>query len=363
MEVKYRTRGTFILAFLATAAACLTNLSGFFLFVLFAVYALVVRSPSRYPLRRMALFLALSAAVLWPWVLEGAGATGQFHMGRPAEGSGILAVKGEAPPGILSIPFTFYNFTLGYSLGPSIDEMKLQRLPGVVPHLWYLVPAAVLFGLMTLRGLLRARRPALPLLILWISIPILMMLALAVFNLKAPNSRYAFLAFAPYLFLLGVGVHSIANRPLRIAVLALLLVFLGYSDYQYFTNSRFWRADVRSAAEFISREAEPKDIVVIYALKYMHFYLPRDIELVKPTAKVFSDENTMEQWLRRNTAGAGRVWVVQVRGWWVDREDRFTPVCRKLLTQKGEWRFPSVPVYLFATPSDWGPEEGIPRSP
>ena len=232
-----------------------------------------------------------------------------------------------------------------------------------MPHLWYLTPAAVLFPLMAFLGLVRTRRPALPLLILWISIPILMMLALAIFNLKAPNSRYAFLSFAPYLFFIAVGVHSIKNRALKVSVFGLLLVYLGCSDYQYLTSSRYWRPDVRSAGELINREAGPDDVVVVYALKYIHFYLSPDIELLKPTAQVFSDEGTMEHWLRRNTAGAERVWIVQIRGWWVDRADRFPDVCRRLMTQQDEWHFPSAPVYVFATPDDWGGREAGYRAP
>jgi 4-amino-4-deoxy-L-arabinose transferase-like glycosyltransferase len=356
VEVERRTKGTFLLAFAAIAATCLTNLSGFFLFVLFGIYALVFRRPSRYPVRRLALFFVLSAALLWPWVLEGTKATGRFHLGRPEDDSGVPAVKGEAPPGLLSVPFTFYNFSVGYSLGPSSDELKIRRFPGVVPHLWYLLPAAVLFGAVTIRGLLRIGRPVRLVLLLWLAVPVLMMLALSVFNLKAPNSRYAFLAFAPYLFVVAAGVHSIKHRALKASVLALLLFYMGCSDYRYFTDSRYRSPDVKSAGELISRRLRPDDVVVAYAQKYIRFYLPRDINLLKPPDRFFSGEDAMEDWLRRNTADAERVWIVPLRGWWVDRENRFPDVCRRLLIQQGEWRFTSLPIYLFETPEDWGPE-------
>jgi len=356
IEVERRTKGSFLLAFAAVAATCLTNLSGFFLFVIFGVYALAFGRPSRYPVRRLALFFVLSAALLWPWVLEGTKATGQFHLGRPDDDSGVAAIKGDAPPGLLSVPFTIYNFSLGYSLGPSNDELKIRRFPGLVPHLWYLLPAAALFGAVALRGLLRTRRQARLLLFLWLAVPVLMMLALSVFNLKAPNSRYAFLAYAPYLFVIAVGVHSIKSRVLKASVLALLLMYMGYSDYRYFTDPSYRRPDVKSAGELISRRLQPDDAVVAYAQKYIRFYLPPDINLLKPPDRFFSSEETMEGWLRRNTAGAKRVWIVPLRGWWVDREDRFPDVCRKLLIQQGEWHFTSLPIYLFETPEGWGPE-------
>jgi uncharacterized membrane protein len=357
VEVERRTKRTFLLALLATAATCIANLSGFFLFVMFMVYALAVRRQARYPVRRLVIFLLLSAAMLWPWVIEGSGATGRLNLGRPQEGGRILAVKGEAPPGLLSVPFTFYNFSLGYSLGPSIDELKLHRLRAVTPHLWYLLPAGALFALLALRGLLRIRRSSLLLVTLWAAIPLLLMMALSSLNLKAPNTRYATLSFAPYLLLLAAGVHSISSRYLKTVLFAVALLYFGCSDYQYLTDQRYWRPDVRGAAELINREAGPDDVVVIYTMEYLRYYLSPQVSMVKPTGRVFSDETTMEQWLRRNTAHKNRVWIVQLQGWWVDRDDRFLQVCRSLMTQQRQWHFARLPVYLFSTPQGWGSQD------
>jgi uncharacterized membrane protein len=356
-EMERRSTGTFFRALIATAATCLSNLSGCFLYVLFGIYALVRRKRGRYPIRRLIALGLLSAVVLAPWILKGAGATGEFHLGRSDEGTGVMAVKGESPPGLLSIPYTLYNFSLGTTAGPSVDELKRQRFAAVIPHLWLLIPAAAIFAAAALRGLVRAPASQRSLLLLWIAVPILLMASASALNLKAPNSRYAFLALAPYLFVLSAGVTSIKSGAGRALMLAAILILMGVADYNYFTNHRYWRPDARSAADFLVKEARPGDVVVVYALDLtLRYYIGDEeygqvpaitIKVVKPRHVVFKDERTMEAWLVKNTAGAGRVWVVECMGWWVDPENRFIDLCRRIMTPRGQWRFTKVPVYLF----------------
>ena len=352
-DVKRRTPGTFLTAFLTTLAACLANLTGFFLLVLHAVYALAVGRRSHYPIRRLLLFLVLAGAILWPWAMRATGSTADLSLGRPDEGSGVRIAKGDSPPGLLSIPFTFYNFSLGYSVGPSITELKIHRFPAARPHLWYLIPIGVLFVLAALQGARRVSRSTLPLLVTWVAVPVLLMAGLSALNLKAPNARYAILAFAPYLLLVAAGVTSIGNRALRTALLCVLLLFSAYADYQYFTNPRYWRPDVRSAGELITRQAKPDDVVVFYTLGYPKYYFGRDIDYVKPMPRDFASERAMERWLRSNTKDKSRVWLVQCFSWWIDREDKLLHLCQRVMIPAGEWQFTELPVYLFEKPGDW----------
>jgi uncharacterized membrane protein len=347
-EMQTRTIGDFVGALIATAAACLANLSGFFLYVLFGIITLTVGRRDRYPLRRFALFCVLSAAILWPWISGGLNSTGDVSLGRPGEGTETQAVKGESPPGIMSLPFTLYNFSMGMTIGPSVDELKLERLSSATPHLWYLLPGAAIFAGLLLRGLVRVPRDRRWLLFIWLAVPLVLMAALSVLNLKAPNSRYAFLSFAPYLYLLGAGAASINSRPFKIVVLAVVFGIMGFADYQYFTDQRYWRPDTRSAGELLLREMEPDDAVVVYALDFpVRFYTNYKVDIVRPPGKFFKDRDRMVPWLVENTAGKKRVWVVQCMAWWVDRDDRFIDLCRERYEPAGEWQFNKVPVYLF----------------
>lgn len=354
-EMERRSAGDFIGAFIATAATCLANLSGFFLYVLYGVLSISTGRRKCYPLRRIFLFCVLSGVILWPWISGGLESTGELHVGRPDDSAGALAVKGESPPGFLSIPYALYNFSMGMTIGPSIDELKLERFSSAIDHLWYLLPGAALFAGLFLRGLVRVPRDSRWPLFLWLALPLTLMGALSVLNLKAPNSRYAFLGFAPYLLLLAAGVSSINSRTFKAVVLAAALGFMGFADYQYFTDQRYWRPDTRSAGKLLRENVGPNDAVIVYALDFpVRFYLRGEIDYVKPPGKVFKDDSSMENWLRKNTGGKNRVWVVQCQGWWVDREDRFVGLCRKTMEPKGEWQFTKAPVYLF---EKTGPEE------
>lgn len=347
-EIERRTRASFLVALLTIAATCLANLSGFFLLVLDAIYVLTVGRRRRYPARRFLLLALLAAVVLSPWIIRGAGTTGPLHLGVPKADSNVLATKGESPPGVLSIPFTFYDFSVGLSLGPATDELKLHRFAAVIPHLWYLIPLAALFALTACYGFRRATASVRALLLPWVALPILLMAGLSVLNLKAPNSRYAFLSFAPYLVLLAIGVSSMRGRTLRAVVLAAIVLGSAIADYRYFTDQEYWRPDARAAGRLLTREARPGDAVVVYALDYpLTYYVPDSMSFLVPGQRAFADERATGAWLRANTDGKRRVWIVQCQSWWIDRDDRFLQVCRSTMTLEKRWRFTRLPVYLF----------------
>ena len=128
----------------------------------------------------------------------------------------------------------------------------------------------------------------------------------------------------------------------------MVLGIMGFSDYQYFTEQRYWRPDTRSAGALVLSEIKPGDAVVVYALDFpVRYYLKYKHPIVRPPGKVFVETRAMQAWLDQNTAGANRVWVVQCMAWWVDREDHFIDVCRERMRPAGEWQFNKVPVYLF----------------
>jgi 4-amino-4-deoxy-L-arabinose transferase-like glycosyltransferase len=349
IEVERRTRGSFIVALATTAAACLANMSGFFLYILYAVYLLTSGRQRRYALRRFMMFALLSAVILSPWIVGAARTAGQLHLGRPRDDTGVSAVKGESPPGLASIPFTFYVFSLGNSVGPNTDELKQHRFAAVRPHLWYLVPVGLLFLLIGCRGLQKSGRSVQRVLLPWVAVPVLSMAAASLLNLKPPNARYAFVAFAPYLLYLAIGAGSLRSKTLRAGVIGAVLLCLAGSDFLYFTNPRYWKPDARSAGQLLTREVHPDDVVVVYALEDpLRYYVPASMAFLSPGARDFASEAAMVGWLERNTRGKRRVWIAQYHGWWVDRENRFVRACGTMMTLEREWNFPQVPVYRFA---------------
>jgi hypothetical protein len=363
-DIERCRRSSFALALLATLATCLANLSGFFLVALEGVYALSIGRRAGYPARRFVLLAALTALLLSPWIVAGIRGAGPLHLGRPSAASGVPAAVGESPPGPLSIPYTFYDFSLGRSLGPDVDELKRYRAAALLPHLWYLVPAGALFALLAWNGWRRTPRPARAVLTPWVVVPVLAMAAVSALNLKAPNSRYALLAFPPYLILLAIGASAIPARAARWGALGGLLLLSLASDLRYFRDPRCFRPDARSAGRLIDREARPGDLFVVYALQDpVRYYCARPLPFVAPLAKDTRDEGAIREWLRANSDGKQRVWLVQCESWWVDRQDRLLEACRGSMTLDSEWRFTKLPVYRFSRRGSNAAGSGGPRVP
>jgi hypothetical protein len=204
------------------------------------------------------------------------------------------------------------------------------------------------FAGLLLRGLAYTSKEERWLLFVWFAVPLTLMAALSELNLKAPNSRYAFLSFTPFLFLIAIGASSIRRRAFKVFVLAAVFGIMAFSDYQYFTDQRYWRPDTRSAGKLVLDEMRPGDALVVYTLDFpVRYYTKYKVDILKPPGRIFKNRDTMATWLVENTAGADRVWVVQCMAWWVDREDRFVDLCRERMTIAGEWKFNKVPVYLF----------------
>jgi hypothetical protein len=352
-DLERRTPATFAAALLATLATCLSNLSGFFLIGLVGVFAWVVGRPLGYRMRRYAGFVLLVGILLEPWIVGGAESTGKFSVGTPPAHSDVILAKGESPPGLMSIPYSLYDFTFGRSLGPNVDDLKLHRMAALVPHLPYLVPALALVILLLVLGWRRARGASGTLIAVWLVLPVLAMALVSTVNLKAANSRYAFLAFPPFLLLVALGIESIGHRAWRRTALGLVLVLFMWADEQYFVNPTYWKPDARAAGALLAREARATDAVVVYALDFpVRFYTPESIGFLTPRVDSLGTEAAMADWIHEHVRPDQRLWIVQCNAWWMDRDDRFLHVCDRLRPRERTWRFVKLPVYRF------GPEAG-----
>jgi uncharacterized membrane protein len=362
VEIERRTPKSFVAALGLGVLLCLSNLTGFFLLVVYGFYALALGRRNGYPLRRTLLLLLLVVMILSPWILGATGQLGDPHLGRPDQSAGEgVVVRGESPWGILTVPFTFYNFSLGLSMGPSIHELKESHWDVVVPFLPYLVPAMVLFVATAVWGMVAIRRSRRSFLILiaWLMIPIVLMVALSLLNLKAPNSRYATLAFAPYLLFAAAGVAAIRYKYPRWVVLGVLLFCCAHADYNYFTNPRYWRPDARAVGRVLDQHSRESDALVACGVtEPVEFYAPDNLALFyRPKLGSFFELNAAEQWLRRTTAGRQRLWYVKIDSWWGDPGNRLLRACQHFMLPRGEWQFEKAPLYLFEVPAEWQYED------
>jgi len=354
-ELERQSRGSMLAALAISVAGCLTNLTGFFLLGVYGFLALTLGRKHRYPIGRMVFLGVLTAVVLAPWWVRAVTQLGTPHLGR-AGLSGKAIVHGESPAGLLSVPFAFYTFSVGFSSGPSIHELKQDQWQALAPHLPYLIPMMALFLGTAAYGAwsLRHRRSTVILFGIWLLVPLMLMGAFALFNLKAPNPRYALASFVPYLMLLGLGAASLRWRASRAAVLALLLFISARADYEYFTNPRYWRPDGRSVGALLTAEHRSGDVVFSCGVpEPLEYYAPSALPIVpRPAPFSFGRAGKARAWAAETASGYERVWYVKINSFWGDLEFRLLHACEELLIADGRWEFEKSLVARFVVPPD-----------
>jgi mannosyltransferase len=354
-EIERQSRGSLLAALAISVVGCLTNLAGFFLLGIYGLMALTLGRAHRYPLIRVIALGLLTAVFVSPWVIRAATQMGTPKLGRSGL-PGDAIVRGESPPGLQSVPFTFYIFSLGLSSGPSIHELKQDRWQALKPFLLYLSFAMTLFMGLAAYGAwaLRRRGRAAPLLGIWMIVPLVLMAGFSLFNLKAPNARYALASFGPFLMLLGLGVAGIRSRWARALALALLLAVAARADWDYFTNPRYWRPDGRSIGALLTAEQRPGDLVISFGVpEPLEYYAPAGLPVVPhPALESLARKGSAGEWLARTTTGWQRIWYVKIDSFWGDPKFRLLNACNELLIPDGRWEFEKALVARFIVPQD-----------
>lgn len=354
-EIERRTRGSFLAALAISVVGCLTNLAGFFLLAIYGLLALTLGRAHRYPLLRLFAFGLLAAVLVSPWIIRAATQMGTPTLERSSL-PGEMVVRGESPPGLQSVPFAFYIFSLGFSSGPSIHELKLDRWEALKPLLPYLSIAMALFLGAAARGawmLRRERRTAL-IFAIWLVAPLALMAAFSMFNLKAPNARYALASFGPFLMLLGLGIASWRARWARGAALALLLAISARADFDYFTNPRYWRPDGRGVGALLTAQQQPGDLVISCGVpEPLKYYAPAELPVVRrPEPRAQEPRHALPDWLAEVAPGWKRIWYVKIDSFWGDPKFRLLNACDAALIPDGRWEFEKALVARFIVPPD-----------
>jgi hypothetical protein len=174
------------------------------------------------------------------------------------------------------VPYTFYAFASGYSLGPSRRELWTAGPAEAVARHWPAVAAAALvFGALWVTGFVRRwrenRREALALL-LWHLVPLLLLLFIASRNVKVINPRYAAVAFPAFVALIAAAV---SRRRLAQLLFAAALALSLFSVARALTQPGYHKEDYRRAAEYLLSEMGPGDCYLSLAVDQpmRYFYM------------------------------------------------------------------------------------------
>ena len=209
---------------------------------------------------------AITLLLLSPWIA--------LFWERHVEVSGALEfgsepktekLRGETSAPALGIPYTYFVYSVGYSLGPSPRELRDNGASAMTSHWGWMLWCGLAFGGIGLLGAARlTRRGACGRAWLWLLIlPVLLTYGTALRNLKVFNPRYASAAFPAYLLALAEGVTSPRSRRGQLALGIALLVPTGASLAHHYHDPHYAKDDARSAVRAIRDRAQPGDLVFV----------------------------------------------------------------------------------------------------
>jgi mannosyltransferase len=229
----------------------------------------------------------------------------------------------------LAVPYTFFTFCLGFSMGPSSRDLHGTRsLPLFAPHLWWIVPATIFFGWLTVRGALKLRRRpnAFALVTCWLVVPLVITMYVTMRNVKVFNPRYLAVSL-PALYLLWTEAFvTFRRRWMAWLTAAVLAAFWVAALNNYYHNDLYNKDDVRGAGAYVARHWHDGDFLVTAgAATPVHFYMRSNLYpsanfwlgFVADTARLGINFD------RFVPDSASRVWVVSGRPHWYDPQDRF----------------------------------------
>jgi hypothetical protein len=162
-----------------------------------------------------------------------------------------------------AIPYTFYSYGVGFSLGPSIAGLHADRsLTYLLQFLPSLLSVGVVFGALLTTGVYSLsryeNRAAFWLILLGLLVPIGAAALFTVLAAFSYNVRYTIIAYPYFCILLGSGCVALARWRTGggvLAVLALALL-LGFSLVNYYRHPDYANADIRAAVT-LWRSVEP----------------------------------------------------------------------------------------------------------
>ena len=211
----------------------------------------------------------LAFPITMPWAQRAAGLLTSPKPARVASSS--IEAGHRAGMSWEALPYTFFTYGAGVSLGPSTASLHANRsIDDLLPFWPSLLAAALVYGGLLAMGLWALRQHASPahfwLCALGLLLPMGAVALVAMAVKFSYNVRYTIYGFPYFMILLGMGAAAWARRRAWMGALAALAI-VGLSTYSltnYFNNPYYAKEDLRAAvAQW--RRAPPSTYLLIGA--------------------------------------------------------------------------------------------------
>jgi hypothetical protein len=254
---------------------------------------------------------------------------------------------GGAQRTVAALPYTFFAFTNGYTLGPSILELRNFSLGTLAPYLPLIVPimlVVVILGGAGMVYLWRNNRETASLIILWAVLPAVIGVAVPfIVRSMTYNVRYVLFSVPAFLIILASGVVSLKRYRLGIALLLVVILYNGISLYNHFADVRYAKEDVRSAAEFVAANASAEDHILVITVDrlFRRYFKPDNLIVSNPASA------TTDQIFNNAITGTDTVWLIESRPWQSDPKQTIKTLFDNQYRVISQADFPGVKVYQY----------------
>jgi uncharacterized membrane protein len=216
-----------------------------------------------------------------------------------------------------ALPYTFFAYAVGFSLGPSVAELHENRsLNFILQFLPSIAAVTVIFAILLAGGIYFAYKRfgthALVFCLLGLAIPIVGTLAYSLATTF--NARYTLAAFPYFCLFVGTALASITRNNQLVGTTAAIAVasVFSLSLYNHFTDPRYAKEDVRSAVTYWRDTSSDEPLLTFRAAHAAGPYLS-DVESKRHFAIGGDLTSSIEQVLASQSAHSA--YVLLARDW------------------------------------------------
>ncbi len=246
-----------------------------------------------------------------------------------------------------AIPFALHAQAVGYTLGPSLRELRGGEVTAALArHLPALAAVTVVFGVLGAAGLVGlARRRRLLDLLLAIGVPLLLVSLFALRNFKVFHPRYVAVA-APFVLLVVAQGLVTLRRPARIAAALAVAALWAASLGQHYFDPDYAKEDHRGALGLVTARGEPGEkLLAVGADEPVYYYYRGGLPVDRLWLGHAAQPDRLAAELEDRLAGARGTWVVLSRPEGLDAEGVFVRTLAARHPQAEEFRFGGVRVW------------------
>ncbi len=239
----------------------------------------------------------------------------RLHPAAAAESAEQPPLRGATTFHPAAVPFALHAFAVGYTLGPTLRELKSGAAGAAVARHGIEVAAVALvfgaLGIAGLRGL--ARRKRLVDALLWLLVPALVVSFFALRNFKVFHPRYLAVSLPAFLLVLAAGLADL-RRPARIAAAVAVGLLWAASLWNHYFVPAYGKEDYRGAMRLVAARALPGEKVLAVGAQEPIYYYYRGPLPVDRLWLGYSDRpRRLADELDGKLAGARGTWVVLSR--------------------------------------------------